>query len=268
MTAMAGKLDVFGTVGSSWRCLATNPGAALRTAWPPFALMLWLSLSGGGEPAAVDPDAVIGDLAEGAVVVAVMILSLVAWQRLVLYGADRRRGLISLRLGRAELLSLVHFPLVLILFVPLQLWPLVDLLYSAPTPGGRDIAAWMPWIAFAITVFPGGPFLARAALMLAAIAAAGGRRAPLSQTANGAWSAGAGNTIRIFLTLMLAGLPIALAAQALDATGWSSPPLLAACLRSTLLLLYVLIVGGALAGAWQMLGGMDNSGGARQSPDS
>lgn len=258
MSAPGKSIHVFEAVGASWRFVLAHPVTALRTSWLPLLLIVWLSLADQGN-ATVEPGAVLGNLAKGAAVLAVLILVLVAWQRLVLYGADRRRGLSALRLGRAELLSILHFPLVEILMVPLQLWPLAVWLFSAPAPFGGNIAAWMPWIAFAVIVFPGGPFLTRAALILAAIAASGSRRSSLAKLANRVWAASAGNTLRLYLTVMLAGLPIALVAQGLDAIpvgdggmAWSAA---VDALRGGLLLLYILVVGGALARAWQTLGG-------------
>lgn len=261
MSAPARSFRVLEAVGGSWRFLLAHPVAALRTGWLPLGLILWLSLSKPGT-ASVQPGAVLDKLVAGIAVLAVLILALVAWQRFVLYGAESRRGLSALRLGRAELLSILHFPLVEILLVPLQLWPLAVWLYSAPAPFGGDIAAWMPWIAFAVIVLPGGPFLTRAALMLAAIAAAGGQRISLARLANTVWSASSGSTLRLYLTVMVAGLPVALAAQALDGIGageWGvATHITADIVRAVLLVLYVLVVGGAMARAWAALGGTAN----------
>lgn len=268
MNATAEPFRVLETVLASWRFLFAHPLVAFRTAWLPLALIVWLSLS-DDRAAAVEPGAVLGNLATGAAVLAVLILALVAWQRFVLYGADRRRGLSALRLGRAELLSVLHFPLVEILMVPLQMWPLAVWLYSAPAPFGGGIAAWMPWIAFLVIVFPGGPYLTRAALMLAAIAASGGQRISLGRLANRVWSASAGATLRLYLIVMIAGLPIALVAQALDSmkagAGGTVSQVAAGTVSAVLLMLYVLVVGGALARSWQALGGMDNGIGVKQS---
>lgn len=263
--AGAARLHPVAIVSESWRFLLTHPVAVLRTAWLPLAVLAWVSLPDGGagtRPA--NPEMLLRHLAAGAAVLAILILALVAWQRLVFYGADRRRGPSALRFGRAEILTLLHFPLVEIIFVPLQLWPIILWLANAPAPLGGGFAAWMPWIAFAVIVFPGGPYLARATLMLPAIAAAGSKRFSLSGTANRVWAVGSGNTVRLFLTILLAGLPIALAARTLDGidqTGWGTGPQIAASLlRGATMLLYVFVVGGALARAWSELGGMDSKG--------
>lgn len=262
MSEPAKALRVLQTVGASWRFLLTHPGAALRTAWLPLGLIVWLSLPDDRPRGWQDAGAALADLMTAGAVLALLILAMVAWQRAVLFGAGHRQGLSALRLGRAELLSILHFPLVEVLFVPLQLWPLAVWLASAPAAFGGGPATWMPWIAFAVIVFPGGPYLARATLMLAAIAAAGGQRISLTGTANRAWSAGAGNTLRLYLTVMLAGLPIAAAAVMLNeldpAGGAVAQHLAVATLRGALLLTYMLVVAGALAHAWQSLTRMDN----------
>ncbi len=268
MNGKPGRLPVLGAVVGSWRFVAANPGAALRVGWLPVALMTALAVRAADAPKPLETAALWAQLYGGLAMLFVMIVVLVAWQRMVLFGAEGRPGLLPLRLGRAELRAVLHFPLVLILFVPLQLWPLAAWLWNAPFPPPGSLAGWMPWIALAVVVFPLGPLLARTTLMLAAIAAAGGRRISLPQTANAAWAVGRDNTARLFLAIMLAGLPIALAAKALDTVQRSGAelPLVVAlgAAGGALAVLYMLVVGGTLARAWATLGGMPEAKKARR----
>ena len=256
MTKTPIRLPVAATIAAAWRSVLSRPGAALRVAWMPAALILALRI-GGQIGRAQEQGDFAAQISFTFILFALMVLMLVAWQRMVLFGPDQRAGILPLRLGRAEVKALAHFPLVLVLLVPMQVLPLVDWLAKAPSPVGGGFSMWLPWIGFAILIFPAGPWLARATLMIVGIAAAGSRGSEsLAAAANRIWEASTGNTMRIFLILMGAGLPVAVVTELsglLESRIFDFLPVL-------LTPLYILVVGGALAHAYAGLGALKSGG--------
>jgi len=251
---MTPTLPVAKTVARAWRLVAARPRYTLRTGWIPA-----LAVFGAG--------AVIGDANAGGpdpgeafwVMVAVilnfvlLVFALVAWQRSALPGAKLRKGTSSLRLGRAEVLAMLHFPLVVFLIIPLLLPVLAENLLALSRQGAMGGDVLLPVTGVVVLVFPGGLLLTRAALVLVAIAEAGGHAIALLDTANRVWRLGSGSSIRLFLVLYLSVLPVITAMALLPDT---LPALLQGGLRAILVTLYVLVAGGALARAYAALGGV------------
>lgn len=251
------SLPVLPTVTTIWRQFAARPDYALRVAWIPALLIFSvgaLSQAAVNGPPVTDFWMVVLALLNFAVLVQV----LVAWQRYALPESHPRKGVTGLRAGRAEFFSLLHFPLVGVLFVPLLVPTLVESLTATQevADGINNIAVGLTGLA--LLVFPGGLLLMRAALMLTAIATAGNAPISMLAAANRVWRLGAGSSIRLFLVFYLAILPAALALALLPET---MPTLAAAAVRGVLLTLYVMLCGGALAGAYGRLSaGPANSG--------
>lgn len=247
-------LPVFPTIAAAWRQVVARPRYALRTGWIPA-----LAVFGAG--AAFGADANAGSPTPGeafwvmiAAVLnfALLVLALVAWMRGALPGAKLRKGSSALRLGRAELLALAHFPLVGFLFIPLLLPWIAGNLLARPDLSAAGSDVLLPVAALAVLVFPGGLFLTRAALILVAIAEAGLHSIPLVATGNRVWGLGRGSSIRLFLVVYLSVLPVIAVMAVLPD---SLPGVAQAALRGVLLTLYVLVAGGAFSGAYAALGG-------------
>ena len=241
-------LPVLPAVLAAWRQFAVRPGYMLRVGWIPALLIFSvgaLSQTAMG-PALAGFWRVVLALLNFAVLVQV----LVAWQRYALPESHRRKGATGLRAGRAEFFSLLHFPLVGVLFVPLLIPNLIENMVAAQgMPGGvGDIVIGL--VGLVLLVFPGGLFLLRATLMLTAIAGAGNARISMIATANRVWSLGAGNSIRLLLIFYLTVLPVALALALLPD---DMPALAQAGASGVLLTLYVMLCGGAMAGAYGRL---------------
>lgn len=243
------SLPVGATVLAAWRQFAARPDYALRVAWIPvlliFAVGALSQSSAGGQPG-TDFLRVVFALLN----FAVLVQALVAWQRYALPESHPRKGLTGLRAGRAEFFSLLHFPLVGVLFVPLLVPTLIE---SLTTP--EDVADGLSNLAIglaglALLVFPGGLFLMRAALLLSAIAATGKTPVSLPVAANRVWRLGAGNSLRLLLAFYLTIFPAALALALLPP---ALPALVRVALHGVLLTLYVMLCGGALAGAYGRL---------------
>ncbi len=132
--------------------------------------------------------------------------------------------------------------------------------WAATSPEADRIATWLPWAGFAVLVFPGGLLLARAALMLPAIAAAGSARTSLVEMANRVWRLGTGNSVRLWLALVLASVPLTLAVLGLGAlqpvVAERLPGFAMQGLNGVLITLYLLVVGGVYADSWRTLGGV------------
>jgi hypothetical protein len=242
-------LPVGATVLAAWRQFAARPDYALRVVWIPalliFAVGAFSQVAADGPP--------VGDFWRVVFALlnfAVLVQALVAWQRYALPESHPRKGITGLRAGRAEFFSLLHFPLVGVLFVPLLMPALIDGLTATQevTGGTSNIAIGLAGLA--LLVFPGGLLLMRAALMLTAIAAAGKTPISLPATANRVWRIGAGNSIRLLLAFYLTVLPAALALALLPD---GMPALAQAAASGVLLALYVMLCGGALAGAYGRL---------------
>ncbi len=257
MTA-PGRISTAGAAIAGWRFVATNPAAALRVGWLPALLAAWLpTIELSGFASSIFVTRLLIAFAG----FAFNIVVLVAWQRMVLYGMDTRGGWLPFRLGRAELISILHFPLAGFLFMPLQATAMIS--WAVASPEADRIATWLPWAGFAVLVFPGGLLLARAALMLPAIAAAGRARSSLVEVANRVWRLGTGNTLRLWLALVLAAAPLVVAVMGLNAL----PPFIAERLpgfvmlglNGVLIALYLLVVGGVYANSWRTLGGVDRA---------
>lgn len=252
---------VLRTAFESWRFMAAHPGAVLRTAWLPTAISFGVAAKTAEMGRSLTLNSILAVLGMGFASQVLLIVTMVAWQRLTLFGPGHRKGVSPLRLGRAELMSALHFPLFMVLLVPMLIVPMIGWIATGPALDGGGLAAWLPYIAFGVLIFPGGPLFTRAALMLAAFAAAGRRKLSITATANTVWILSAGNTIRIFLAIMAAGLPVALisaAAKSLDRTGWHPAfTTTADLLHVVLLVAYIMIVGGTLARIFEALGGVE-----------
>ena len=247
-------LPVLPTIAAAWRLIATRPLYVLRTGWVPVLVVFGVGAAFSGDTSVGGPAPVEAFWAMASAVLnfALLVLVLVAWQRSALPGAKLRKGSSALRLGRAELLAMAHFPLVGFFFVPLLLPEIVESLLAIPNLARAGSGILLPVAGVAVLVFPGGLLLTRSALFLVAIAEAGRHPIALGDTANRVWGLGGGNSIRLFLVLYLAVLPVIAVMAALPD---SLHVLLQAALRGVLLTLYVMVAGGALAGAYAALGG-------------
>ncbi len=239
-------LSVIGTATAAWRQFAARPDYVLRVAWIPV-LTLFAAAITSEAGAAGPPVNAFWRIVFALLNFAILVQALVAWQRYALPHSHPRKGSTGLRAGRAELFSLLHFPLVGVLFAPLLLPALLLGLAGAGDPADAATNIVIAGIGLAVMVFPGGLVLMRAAMMLAAIAEAGPARLSLAATANRVWRASAGNGIRLLLAFYLTILPSALALILLPDF---EPAPLQAVLRAILLCLYVMSCGGALAVAW------------------
>lgn len=251
------SLPVGATVLAAWRQFAARPDYVLRVAWIPalliFAVGALSDVVADGPPVADFWMVVLALLN-----FAVLVQALVAWQRYALPKSHPRKGLTGLRAGRAEFFSLLHFPLIGALFVPLMVPTLIESLTATQevADGISNFAVGLTGLA--LLVFPGGLLLMRAALMLTAIAAAGKTPISLIATANHVWRIGVGNSIRLLLAFYLTVLPVALALALLPD---GMPALAQAAASGVLLALYVMLCGGALAGAYgQLAAGSGRSG--------
>jgi len=244
-----GALPVGATVLAAWRQFAARPDYVLRVGWIPALVVFAIGAFSGASrtgPAMGNFWIVIAALLNFAMMVQV----LVAWQRYALPESHPRKGLSGLRAGRAEIFSLVHFPLVLILFVPLRIPTLIESVVATPSLATQTTNTMIGLVGLALLVFPGGLLLMRAALMLTAIAAAGNRRVALLATANRVWKLGAGNSIRLLLVFYLTTLPVAAVIILLPP---DLPAVARAAAHGILLVLYVMLSGGALAGCYGRL---------------
>ena len=190
------SLPVGPTVLAAWRQFAARPGYALRVGWIPalliFGVGAFSQATSGAAPLADFWRAVLALLN-----FAVLVQALVAWQRYALPESHPRKGVTGLRAGRAEFFSLLHFPLVGVLFVPLLAPTLIESLTTTQDIANAADNTAIGLAGLALLVFPGGLLLMRAALMLTAIAAAGKNPISLPATANQVWRVGAGNSIRL-----------------------------------------------------------------------
>jgi ABC-type transport system involved in cytochrome c biogenesis permease component len=251
------SLPVGATVLAAWRQFAARPDYVLHVAWIP-ALLIFAVGALSGVVADGPPVADFWLVVLALLNFAVLVQALVAWQRYALPQSHPRKGLTGLRAGRAEFFSLLHFPLVGVLFVPLIVPTLIESLTATQEVGGGADAVATGLVGLALLVFPGGLLLIRAALMLTAIAAAGKTPISLIATANRVWRIGAGNSIRLLLAFYLTVLPAALAFALLPD---GMPALAQAAASGVLLVLYVMLCGGALAGAYgQLAAGSGKSG--------
>ncbi|UCH74263.1 MAG: hypothetical protein JSU82_18535 [Rhodospirillales bacterium] len=252
-TTPSPKLPVVGTVARAWRLILGRPGYAVRTGWIPalalFGAAAGFAAAGAGEP---NPGTAFWVMVAAIGNFAMLVLALVAWQRSALPNAKRRRGASALRLGRAEVLAMLHFPLVCFLFIPLLLPELVANLTALSWRGAMARDILLPVAGVAVLVFPGGLVLTRAALILVAIAEAGGHPISLLDSANRVWRLGGGSSIRLFLVVYLSVLPVLFALAVLPD---NLPGLARAALHGLLVTLYVLVAGGALSLAYAALGG-------------
>jgi hypothetical protein len=247
------KLPVLATAAAGWRFVALNPGAVVRVGWLPALASIVMS-----ETSATASQGFARSLATGFAVFALLTVAMVAWQRIVLFGPRSREGWPAYRLGRAELMAILHFPLVGYLFMPWQVPAIVERLVVAP--GVTDFATFLPWAGFAVLVFPGGLILARAALMLPAFAAGGSAREGLIETADRVWQTGGNNSFRIWILLALATSPfiaVFMGLEALGIDGGALPSWVAAALRGGSVTLYLFIASGVYAEIWRALGGME-----------
>lgn len=265
---MQPRLPILRTAFESWRFMAANTGAVLRAGWLPVAGLYWLATLAEETREDFRISSVLTVLVIGLATLVLLIVTLVAWQRLALFGPDHRKGPTPLRLGRAEWISIVHFPLFLVLLMPMLIVPVLGWIANGSRIDGGGLAAWLPYIAFGVLVFPGGPLLNRAALMLTAFAAAGRRRLSVTATANRVWTLSSGNTVRMFAALLTAALPVALlskAADSIDRTDWHGAFTIAAdILHVVLLVVYIMAVAGTLARTFETLGGMEKKKGKPQ----
>jgi hypothetical protein len=243
------SLPVAATVLQAWRQFAARPGYALRVGWIPalliFAVGAFSQSAAGAPPFADFWKAVLALLN-----FAVLVQALVAWQRYALPESHPRKGVTGLRAGRAEFFSLLHFPLVFVLFVPLQVPTLIESLTATQDIANSTDNKVIGLAGLALLVFPGGLLLMRAALMLTAIAAAGKNAISLPATANHVWRIGAGNSIRLLAAFYLTVLPAALAFALLPG---DLPALVRVGANGILLTLYVMLCGGVMAGAYGRL---------------
>jgi hypothetical protein len=251
------SLPVGATVLAAWRQFAARPDYVLHVAWIP-ALLVFAVGALSGVVADGPPVADFWMVVLALLNFAVLVQALVAWQRYALPQSHPRKGLTGLRAGRAEFFSLLHFPLVGVLFVPLLIPTLIESLTATQEVADGTSNVTIGLAGLALLVFPGGLLLLRTALMLTAIAAAGKTRISLIATANRVWSLGAGNSIRLLLVFYLTVLPAALAYALLPD---DMPALARTAANGVLLALYVMLCGGALAGAYgQLAAGSGKSG--------
>jgi hypothetical protein len=251
-------LPVGETVLTAWRQFAARPDYLLRVGWVPAGLIFGAGalsqLAAGGPPEANFWQVVLALLN-----FAVLVQALVAWQRYALPESHPRKGITGLRAGRPEFFSLLHFPLVGILFVPLLIPTLIESLTGVQevADGFNNLALGLAGLA--LVVFPGGLVLMRAALLLTAIAAAGRTPISLPAAANRVWAMSAGNSIRLLVGFYLT---IAPAAVGLALLPIGMPPLARTGATAILVPFYVMLAGGALAVAYGRLAAV--SGGARK----
>ncbi len=239
----ASVLPVWPTVLSAWRQFAARPDYALRVAWIPVLLILAVGMFSQASPGGV-PVTGFWKVVFSVLNFAVLVQALVAWQRYALPESHPRKGVTGLRGGRAELITLLHFPLVGILFVPLLVPTLVESVIALDdVDAASNLVIGLAGLA--LLVFPGGMLLIRVTLMLTAIAGAGKTPISLIGTANRVWAVGAGHSIRMLLVFYLTVLPAALALAFLPA---SLPQSARPATMGVLLTLYVMLCGGALAG--------------------
>lgn len=240
-------LPVWPTAAGAWRQFAARPDYALRVGWIPALLLFAVGVLTASYPGG-PPVASFWRVGFALLNFAVLVQALVAWQRYAQPDSHPRKGATGLRAGRAEVLSLLHFPLVGVLFVPLLVPTMIEGLTAVADPRHETLDVTLGAAGLALLVFPGGLLLMRAALMLPAIAAAGVRPISLSATANHVWAIGAGNSIRLLIAFYLTVLPVALPLALLPVA--DLPPLARAAASGILLPLYVMAGGGALAGAY------------------
>ncbi len=246
-------LPVIGTVVQAWKLVLARPRYAIRTGWIPALAIFGIGAAFGGvNGGSPDPGEAFWEMIAAIANFALLALALVAWQRSALPHAKLRKGTSALRLGRAEVLAMLHFPLVGILFIPVLLPALSEILLPLLRQGGTGRDAVLPLAAFVVLVFPGGLLLTRATLILVAIAEAGQHAVPLMQTANRVWRLGGGSSIRLLLVLYLSVIPVVAAMFVVPDT---LPDLALAAMSGVLLTLYVLVAGGALSLAYAALGG-------------
>ena len=253
---MSERIPVLATVAAAWRYMLTRPLAVLKVGWLPVLVAVTLPMiSITGFAGSV----FLWKLAIGFGGFSIFIVAMIAWQRIVLYGADARKGSLPLRLGRAELLSILHFPLAGFLFVPLQTPAMAAWIAEAPAAGGSTTL--LAWTGIGVLVFPGGLLLARGALMLPAFAAAGASRSGLGETANRVWALGEGNSFRLWFALGMAAAPFVAVLAGFGALGQGVETPYAgialSVLQAVAITLYVLLIGGVYAECWRTLGGMD-----------
>ena len=251
------SLPVSSTVLAAWRQFAVRPDYVLHVAWIP-ALLIFAAGAFSQAVAEGPPGNEFWKVVLALLNFAVLTQALVAWQRYALPTSHPRKGVTGLRAGRAEFFSLVHFPLVGVLFVPLLVPTLIESLTATQeiADGTSNIAVGL--VGLALLVFPGGLVLIRAALMLTAIAAAGKTSVSLTATANRVWRISAGNSVRLLLVFYLTVLPVVIALALLPDT---MPALARSAASGILLTLYVMLCGGAMAGAYgRMSAGSDKSG--------
>jgi hypothetical protein len=239
----ATPLPVWPTVVGVWRQFAARPDYMLRVGWIP-ALLLFGIGAASHFSTGVQPGASFWRVGFALLNFAVLVQALVAWQRYALPERHPRKGLTGLRAGRAEFFSLVHFPLVGILFVPLFVPTMIKGLTEVQDVADGLNNAALGVAGLALLVFPGGLVLIRAALMLPAIAAAGNKPISLVATANRVWELGAGSSIRLLAVFYVTVLPAALALVLLPP---ELPALAASATTAILLPVYVMLSGGALA---------------------
>lgn len=246
-------LPIAGTVATAWRLVVTRPLYALRTGWIPALALFGISVAFNGTgDVGTEPGMAFWAMVAAIINFALLVLALVTWQRSALPGAKRRRGAVTLRLGRAEVMSMLHFPLVGFLFIPLLLPELSENVMALSRRGAMNSDILLPIAGVVLLIFPGGLLLTRAALMLVAIAEAGRHAISLLDTANRVWRLGSGSSIRLFLVLYLCVLPVIAGVAVLPE---SLPHLAQAALRAVLVTLYALVAGGALSRAYAALGG-------------
>ncbi len=243
------SLPVATTVLEVWRQFAARPGYALRVGWIP-ALLIFAVGAFSQAAASAPPVADFWKAVLALLNFAVLVQALVAWQRYALPESHPRKGVTGLRAGRAEFFSLLHFPLVGVLFVPLLVPTLIESLTATQDIANSASNTAIGLAALALLVFPGGLLLMRAALMLTAIAAAGKNPVSLPATANHAWRVGAGNSIRLLAAFYLTVLPAALAFALLPG---DMPVLARIGANGILVTLYVMLCGGAMAVAYGRL---------------
>ncbi len=247
------RLPVWKTAAAAWLFVARQPGAVLRVGWAPVLASVAMS-----QTSATFSQGFAKNIATGFAIFAVITIAMVAWQRIVLFGPQSRKGWMTYRLGRAELLAILHFPLVGYLFVPQQIPAMVERLVIAPAVS--DFATFLPWAGFAILVFPGGLIFARAALMLSVFAAGGSAREGLIETADRVWRTTRGNGFRLWFLLIVATLPFTAASMGLEALGIDGgflPSWATAALRGGFVVLYLFIASGVCAESWRALGGLE-----------
>jgi hypothetical protein len=246
-------LPVAGTVVQAWKLVLVRPRYAIRTGWIPALAIFGIGAAFGGVNAGgTDPGEAFWEMIAAIANFALLALALVAWQRSALPHAKLRKGSSALRLGRAEVLAMLHFPLIGVLFIPLLLPALAEILLPMVQRGGVGGDAVLPLAVVVVLIFPGGLLLTRATLILVAIAEAGQHAIPLMDTANRVWRLGGGSSIRLLLVLYLSAIPVVAAMMVVPDT---LPDLARAAVSGILLTLYVLIAGGALSLAYAALGG-------------